>query len=167
MDRITSAPRCTASVLMKDGANVFEDVEAPFEPERWRVIKELFAAIGAAREEYDWWRACAGLWLEDVGEDIIIDRGLPLGAFGPGEGDPVRENGLLRRDPALDAILQRLLEKSKWKRVNFWHEATSSQGPPALSWQLSTILLVLECEFQCEKVALCLQPGIEERIALC
>lgn len=91
---------------------MFEDINAPFEPDRWRDIKELFAAIGAAREEYDWWRVWVGLWPEDVGEDITIDFGLPLGAFAPGEGDAVRENGLLRRDPALEAIL-RLVKESK------------------------------------------------------
>ena len=95
---------------MKDGAKVLEEDEAPFEPERWRDIKELLGP-GVASEEYDWWRLCVGLGPEEVGEDMIMDFGLPLGTFGPGDGDAVRENGLLRLSPALDAILQSVLEE--------------------------------------------------------
>jgi hypothetical protein len=36
---------------------------------------------------------------------MIMDFGLPLGIFGPGDGDAVRKNGLFRFGPALDAIL--------------------------------------------------------------
>ena len=55
----------------------------------------------------------AGLWVEEGGEDMIMDLGLPVETFGPGEGDAVLEKGLLRFCPGLEAILQWLLVGSR------------------------------------------------------
>jgi hypothetical protein len=95
-----------ASVFMNDGAKVFEDDEPLLEPERHRDIKELLESMGDASEEYDWCRECAEFWPGDGGEDKIMDFGLPLTIVGLGDGDAVREKGLLRLGPALEAILQ-------------------------------------------------------------
>lgn len=91
---------------MNDGAKVLDDGEPVFELERCLDIKELLESIGAASEECDWWRVWDRLWPEYVGDDMVIDFGLPLGTLGPGDGEAVRENGLLRFGPELEAILQ-------------------------------------------------------------
>ena len=100
-----SAPPCIVSVFINDGANVFEDEAPPFEPERCPDIKPLLGGTGAASEEYDWWRVCPGLWVEDGGDDMTMDLGRPLDTFGPGEGDAVLVNGLFRFCPRFEAML--------------------------------------------------------------
>lgn len=91
---------------MNDGAKVFEVGVSFREFERGRGIGLLLGATAPVSEEYDWFRLWIGLCVEDNGEDMIMDLGLPLGIFGPGDGDPVLEKGLLRFCPGFDAILK-------------------------------------------------------------
>jgi hypothetical protein len=90
---------------MKDGAKVF-DVGLPlFEIERCLETVVLLGAAAPASEEYD--RICEEVGVEDCGEDITMDFGLPLEAVRPGDCDAVLENGLLRSCPGFEAIFGR------------------------------------------------------------
>jgi hypothetical protein len=92
---------------MNDGANVFELGVPFFELDCGRGNELiLLGATTPASEEYDWFRLCGGLCVEDNGDDNTMDLGRPLELLGAGDCDPVRENGLLRFCPGCDDILK-------------------------------------------------------------
>lgn len=105
-----SAPRSTSSVLIKEGAKVFEVAKPFFELERCRDARALLGDKTVASEEKDWFRVCGGLCDDDNGEDNSIDLGLPLALPIPGDGDAVLEKGLLRFCVAFDDILNCSIE---------------------------------------------------------
>jgi hypothetical protein len=74
---IASAPRRISSVLMNEGAKVFEVGVPFFEFERCRTEPLLFGAMTPPNEEKDWCRMCADGWAPDNGEERFTDFGLP------------------------------------------------------------------------------------------
>lgn len=98
---------------MNDGAKVFEVGVPLLESVRCRtvVVILLLGDNSPASEEMDWFLVCGGLCVEDNGEDMIMDFGLPLGLLGAGDGEPVLEKGLLRFEAMFEVAITRRSRK--------------------------------------------------------
>ncbi len=93
---MTSAPRRVSSVLINDGANVFEVGVTFFEFDRYRDVTLLLGETSPASEELRLWEEA---WVGDNCDVVIMDFGLPLeigGPPGPGDSDLVLAKGFPR-----------------------------------------------------------------------
>jgi hypothetical protein len=112
-----------SSVLIKDGAKVFDDGVPPREFARtWRDTFKVDGASATVADPCERFLACdGGVDTLDNGVDgeRTCDFGLHVMLW-PGEGEAFRENGLLRTEPivyVLDtmfSIPQRLRANRKW-----------------------------------------------------